>query len=107
MSCYFSAGGPHAGPIGEVRNVFGKKKAKEECARKTLEYLEHVYRERVAFGQRMMEGVEGGVEEVVVGSVGRGRADEDEVRMGGMGEDVESGSEDGEGFEDAMEDLKH
>jgi hypothetical protein len=40
-----------------VRNVFGKKKAKEECAKLTLEYLEEVRERRVDYGRRMMQGV--------------------------------------------------
>lgn len=35
------------GPIGEVRNVFGKKNAKEECAKKVLEVLKEIAAKRV------------------------------------------------------------
>ncbi|ORY15736.1 hypothetical protein BCR34DRAFT_558468 [Clohesyomyces aquaticus] len=48
VSAYFKSGGPHEGPVGEVRHIFGKKKAKEECARLTLEYLREVHRQRLA-----------------------------------------------------------
>ncbi|EAT81248.2 hypothetical protein SNOG_11540 [Parastagonospora nodorum SN15] len=71
VACYFANGGAHAGPIGEVRNVLGKKKAKEECARLTLAYLEEVRRYRVECGRRVLEGVVGG-EGVLDGAVGRG-----------------------------------
>lgn len=47
--------------------MFGKKKAKEECARLTLEYLLDVREKRRAYGARMMAGVRGG--EGVVGGV--------------------------------------
>lgn len=67
IACFFRSAGPHEGPIGEVRNVFGKKKAKEECARLTLEYLLDVREKRRAYGARMMAGVRGG--EGVVGGV--------------------------------------
>ncbi|KAF1831590.1 hypothetical protein BDW02DRAFT_43748 [Decorospora gaudefroyi] len=50
VSCFFKNGGPHSGPIGTVRNVFGKKKAKEECARLTLEYLVEVRERRLEYG---------------------------------------------------------
>lgn len=33
VCCFFKGAGEHEGPIGEVRNIYGKKKAKEECAR--------------------------------------------------------------------------
>ncbi|EUC45811.1 hypothetical protein COCMIDRAFT_36514 [Bipolaris oryzae ATCC 44560] len=63
VACFFRGAGPHEGPIGEVRNVFGKKKAKEECARLTLEYLLDVREKRRAYGARMMAGVESGESE--------------------------------------------
>ena len=34
------------GGVGEVRNVFGKKNAKEECARGVWEVLRRIARER-------------------------------------------------------------
>ncbi|KAE8823390.1 hypothetical protein HRS9139_09799 [Pyrenophora teres f. teres] len=61
VSCFFKDAGPHAGPIGEVRNVYGKKKAKEECARLTLEYLVRVRGERLEFGRRVLESLGGGM----------------------------------------------
>ncbi|KAJ4366465.1 hypothetical protein N0V83_008101 [Neocucurbitaria cava] len=61
VSCFFRNGGPHhEGPIGEARNVFGRKKAKEECARLTLEYLQGVLEWRLREGERVMAGVSGG-----------------------------------------------
>ncbi|EUC30829.1 hypothetical protein COCCADRAFT_39006 [Bipolaris zeicola 26-R-13] len=87
VACFFRDAGPHEGPIGEVRNVFGKKKAKEECARLTLEYLLDVRDMRRAYGARMMAGVVGG--EGVVGGV--------------EGRRVESG---GEGSEDEFVDAE-
>ncbi|RMZ73759.1 double-stranded rna-binding [Pyrenophora seminiperda CCB06] len=59
VSCHFRDGGPHAGPLGEVRNVYGKKRAKEECARLTFVYLEGERERRVALGKRLLEGVRG------------------------------------------------
>jgi hypothetical protein len=58
------------GPIGEVRNIHGKKKAKEECARLTLEYLKEVRDRRVAYGKEMMAGI-GEAEGVVAAAAGR------------------------------------
>lgn len=89
----------HAGPIGEVRNILGKKKAKEECARLTLSYLEEVHRYRMECGRRLMEGVKGG-EEVVSGGLGRAR--EGEVEEVGENKD---GEESDVEFEDAVEEL--
>jgi hypothetical protein len=77
VSCSFRGAGAHEGPIGEVRNVFGKKKAKEECAKLTLEYLEEVRERRVDYGRRMMQGV--GNAEDVVGVAAAGRAVDDEA----------------------------
>ena len=34
------------GPVGEINNVFGKKNAREECAKGVLEFLERLVRER-------------------------------------------------------------
>lgn len=63
----------HEGPIGEVRNVYGKKRAKEECARLVVGYLEGVRERRREEGRRrMMMGV-------VVGAVeGEGRGEDDD-----------------------------
>ncbi|PVH98382.1 hypothetical protein DM02DRAFT_643637 [Periconia macrospinosa] len=58
-SCVFK-NSAHAGPIGEVRHIRGRKKAKEECARLTLEYLIGVKEQRMTFAQKMMAGVTGG-----------------------------------------------
>lgn len=60
VSCYFKNGGAHEGPIGEVRNVFGKKKAKEECARLALQYLSEVKRQREEMADRLLAGIKGG-----------------------------------------------
>jgi len=38
------------GKVGEVSDVYGRKKAKESCAEKVLEVLEGVARDRVARG---------------------------------------------------------
>lgn len=62
VTCVFKNGGPHEGPIGEVRNVFGKKKAKEECARLTLEYLTEVKRQRHAVFAKLIAGGSMGAE---------------------------------------------
>jgi hypothetical protein len=59
-SCFFKSGGQHEGPIGEVRNIFGKKRAKEECARLTVEYLQGVKEQRMEYGARMLASVQGG-----------------------------------------------
>ncbi|KAF3002366.1 hypothetical protein E8E13_000255 [Curvularia kusanoi] len=64
VSCFFRNGGRHAGPIGEVRNVFGRKKAREECARLVLGYLEEVRRERLKVAEGLIRN--GGVAEVKV-----------------------------------------
>lgn len=44
-------------PVGEVRNVFGKKNAREECAKGVLEFLEGLARRRgVEVGEGLEEG---------------------------------------------------
>ncbi|KAI4953408.1 hypothetical protein J4E91_002255 [Alternaria rosae] len=126
VCCFFKGAGPHEGPIGEVRNIYGKKKAKEECARLTLEYLMEVKEKRMQYGMSVMRGVLGGEgADGVVGVVkeglgwggdgeGKGKMVEDvsgKVRLGtGLdgvdermtGMDVGESSED-EVFADAME----
>ncbi|KAL6706379.1 hypothetical protein ACN47E_005485 [Coniothyrium glycines] len=90
VSCTFThSGGPPSAPLGEVRNVFGKKKAKEECARLVLAHLDEVKRGRVEWGQRIMRGVVGG-HDAAGGS----------VRRAGPGDD-----EDDDMFEDAVEQM--
>ena len=101
MSCFFRDAGPHAGPIGEVRNVYGKKKAKEECARLTLEYLERVRQVRWEFGKKMMEGIKGG--ETMGLGVGRSVEGEDQAKN--VVKDEDEDEEDDEVFEDAVDGL--
>jgi hypothetical protein len=84
--------------------VFGKKKAKEECARLTLEYLNEVHAHRLAYGQMMLQGIAGG-ENVLEGALGKMREGEAEAmdmrrRGGESDEDIEIE------FEDAVEDLE-
>jgi len=106
VQCFFAGGGAHAGPIGEVRNVFGKKKAKEECARLTLEYLNEVHAHRIAYGQKMMEGIGGG-EGVLEGALARAKEGEVEAVMARRQEMVVGSESDEEmEFADAMEDLR-
>ncbi|KAF1955241.1 hypothetical protein CC80DRAFT_564719 [Byssothecium circinans] len=108
----------HEGPLGEARHIFGKKKAKEECARLTLEYLMSVRETRMSYGRMMMEGVVGGgeVAEVAVGRAVGGDGDggvEREVvwRRAGRGvegDEKEEGEWEGdssgdEGWESALE----
>ncbi len=48
------------GPVGEVRNVYGKKAAKEECAKGVLQYLGNIVEERKAKAReviRLSEGI--------------------------------------------------
>ncbi|KAF2017702.1 hypothetical protein BU24DRAFT_460714 [Aaosphaeria arxii CBS 175.79] len=58
VACFFNNGGEHAGPIGEVRHVFGRRKAKEECARGVVEYLSRVRDERTGDAGRAVKEVE-------------------------------------------------
>ena len=120
VCCFFKGAGQHEGPIGEVRNIYGRKKAKEECARLTLEYLVQVKEERLRYGMSVMRGVLGseGVEGVIEGGLGRdgekmvetvgGKVrlgmglDVMDERMGDMNMDMGESSED-EVFADAME----
>ncbi|KAI4957876.1 hypothetical protein J4E86_005016 [Alternaria arbusti] len=92
VCCYFKGAGQHEGPIGEVRNIHGKKKAKEECARLTLEYLTQVKEERLRYGMSVMRGVLGeeGVEGVIEGGLGRVGLGEGEGAEVGEGKMVES-----------------
>lgn len=39
VAAYFSQSLSHEGPVGEVKQVHGKKAAKEECAKRVLAYL--------------------------------------------------------------------
>jgi hypothetical protein len=60
VACFFSMPGAHAGPIGQVRNILGRKKAKDECARLTLAYLEELERLRIERAMRVMGVVRDG-----------------------------------------------
>lgn len=60
MACYFPGGGKHEGPLGEVRHIFGKNKAKEECARLVLDYLSRVMEERIEASKRLMDRIQAG-----------------------------------------------
>ncbi|OCK84527.1 hypothetical protein K432DRAFT_288747 [Lepidopterella palustris CBS 459.81] len=57
VAAYFPHSPNHAGPIGEVRHVFGKKAAKEECAKKVLTYLKDLERERTEFAHSMLDSL--------------------------------------------------
>ncbi|KAF1923663.1 uncharacterized protein M421DRAFT_425555 [Didymella exigua CBS 183.55] len=100
VSCYFKNGGAHEGPIGEVRNIFGKKNAKNECARNTLAYLTEVKRQREEIANRLIADIKGGAG---VASMGVGMAmDGEEGAKQRMGK--KQGSDDDlDIYEDAME----
>lgn len=87
--------------------MFGKKKAKEECARLTLEYLKEVHAHRLAYGQTMMDSISGG-EAVVEGALGKASEEENEAMEARRQFVTEMGNESDEetGFEDALEDLE-
>ncbi|KAF2107609.1 hypothetical protein BDV96DRAFT_505972 [Lophiotrema nucula] len=68
VACHFRNGGPHAGPIGEVRNVFGRKRAKDECARLVVEYLEQLKDQRLSYGRKMLERIDNADEVVSAGA---------------------------------------
>lgn len=82
-----------------MRNIFGKKNAKNECARKTLQYLTTLKHERMAIADRLVKGIEGGA---VVAGVGVGMPMDGEE---GVEERMEKESSDDELdiYEDAME----
>ena len=75
-----------------MRNIYGRKKAKEECARLTLEYLTQVKEERLRYGMSVMRGVLGseGVEGVIEGGLGRVGLGEGEGARVGEGKMVEA-----------------
>lgn len=118
-----SAGGAGSseleGPVGQVRNVHGKKRAKEECAKLVVRVLEGVRERRErelrdVFGEggaggrkgevRMMVDLKGmkGVEK---GDDGVGKEREREMRGVGVGQDDGEDEYDDETFEDAVEEV--
>ncbi|KAJ4375476.1 hypothetical protein N0V86_007007 [Didymella sp. IMI 355093] len=99
VSCFFKNGGAHEGPIGEVRNIFGKKNAKNECARKTLQYLTSLKSEREAIANRLIAGIQGGAG---IASVGVGMAMDGEENIAKKME-KETSDDDMDTYEDAME----
>ncbi|XPS79782.1 hypothetical protein M3J09_011754 [Ascochyta lentis] len=99
VSCYFKNGGAHEGPIGEVRNIFGKKRAKDECARLTLQYLSELREKREEVGRRMMAGIVGGEH---VANVAVGKAVDSEASMAD-GEVMREMKDELDVYEDAME----
>ncbi|KAJ4399329.1 hypothetical protein N0V91_009518 [Didymella pomorum] len=99
VSCWFKNGGVHEGPVGEVRNIFGKKNARIECARKTLQYLTTLKDERMAIANGLVKGIEGGK---VIAGVGVGMAMDGEEGVKGRME-KESSNDELDTYEDAME----
>lgn len=78
------------GEYGEARHVLGKKKAKGECARLTVMWLEEEYERRMS----MVRGA--------VGGAGKDRAEEN-----GKGKAVvKEGDEHSDSFEDAVEEME-
>lgn len=86
--------------------MFGKKKAKEECARLTLEYLREVHAARTRAAKELLRGMGGG--EMVLGAaVGREVEGEREVVEGRLERgEIDVDGEDEEEFEDAVESLE-
>ncbi|OAL47312.1 hypothetical protein IQ07DRAFT_516181 [Pyrenochaeta sp. DS3sAY3a] len=77
VAAYFRNGGAHAGPIGEVSDVWGKRKAREECARLVAGYLEGVKKKvemeiqrEIEEGEEVEEGEGEGVWEDAVEKLG-------------------------------------
>ncbi|KAK7186919.1 hypothetical protein PSPO01_07048 [Paraphaeosphaeria sporulosa] len=97
VSCFFKNGGPHEDPNCEVRHVFGKKKAKEECARLVLQYLEGVREKRMEHARGVMAGMKG-CETVVGRAVGKVAEGEE---LGSVQMEVEESGD--EEFESANE----
>lgn len=48
VECFFKEDDEHRGPHGKVRDICGKKAAKEACAKKVLVYLEELQAERLS-----------------------------------------------------------
>ena len=99
VSCYFKDSGPHQGPLGEVRNVFGKKKAKEECARLVVQYLQDVKETRLEYARSMMAGIKGDTHAVTNRAVGK-QAESEGRASGNQHEDS-----DDDGFQSAVEQI--
>lgn len=99
VSCYFKDGGPHQGPLGEVRNVFGKKRAKEECARLVVQYLHDVKEARLEYARSMMASVKGDTQVVANRAVGK-QVEGEERGAGHQHEDS-----DDQGFQSAAEQM--
>jgi hypothetical protein len=104
----FKDGGELEGPIGEVRNIFGKKKARDECARLTLEYLLQEKERRLSYGRNMMQGIVGGqsMAGVAVGQpIGGSKAIGSAVLKREREREVNGSEseEEGDEFEDAVE----
>ena len=102
VSCFFKNGGRHEGPIGEVRNVLGKKRAKEECARLVLEYLSEERKRREAIAAKLSAGIVevAGVKDMGVGMTTKG---EFYVAADNKSEDVPVDVDEIDIFEDAVE----
>ncbi|KAF1973693.1 hypothetical protein BU23DRAFT_463741 [Bimuria novae-zelandiae CBS 107.79] len=110
VACYFKGGGPHEGPLGEVRHVYGKKKAKEECARLVLTYLQEVKKTRLESARAVLRRMRGDTEAVVGRAVGRmgvgeGGVEEVEEEMGKVGEEPSGDEDEDEGFQSAREEV--
>ena len=57
VAAYFPHCPSHEGPIGEVRRVYGKKAAKEECAKRVLAYLKEEEHRRIKDAQGFIDSL--------------------------------------------------
>lgn len=57
VAAYFSQSLSHEGPVGEVERVYGKKAAKEECAKRVLAYLKGEEQKRSQDAQGFIDSI--------------------------------------------------
>lgn len=97
-SCTFSFPGPNAGPHVGTGNFFGKKKAKEDCARQALRYLHALSDHRTTQAREMTADLKGN-EDVLPGALRR----ELEGEAAAVSLAMEHNAEDSDEFQDAMQ----
>lgn len=99
VECYFGT----TGPVGQVQHIYGRKRAKEECAQQTLEYLVGLKKEREQH-LRAILGEDDAVD--VDGSKVGGDRAEGQARRQFEDELGYSSDIDLDAFEDAEEDFR-
>jgi hypothetical protein len=101
VACFFKDGGDLEGPMGTVRHMSGKKKAREECARLTFKDLQGVKENRMSQARKALD--DGGVTSIAVRQPIGGSGEIEAGVVNRAAESSELKTDDEEDFKDAVE----